>query len=311
MDLWSSAVTQALEAVRPYVVHVTSTNAAESSVAFGSGLVIDHYHVAANTQIANNGGELTVETGDGKKFKAEIVGTDPLYFIAILKTEGRLQAGPPPLLPADQLQTGQVVIAVGNPFGIDHTCSLGVISAADRTIYRPERFPVDGLILTDAAIHPGNTGGALARLDGKIVGLNGISWMHGLSLAVQADVVARIAHQIIDYGRATHPWLGFSGEPELIDKTWVELLGLPMDRGVFVNYVAESGPGKKAGVLEGDLVIRADGKPVSNLGAIRKLLSLHREGDRVPLTVFRGGELVEISMPVEEMPRLHERTEES
>lgn len=290
-------------------MHVRTLDRPPDQYTLGSGVILDHRHVLTTAQIVSGDEhQITVWTGTGRRYGASLVAVDPLYFLSVLEVDGFLPE-PLPLAPADQVQPGDPVVAVGNALGYDYNVTAGVVSAVDRTIYRPERLPVDGLLVTDAAIHPGNVGGALVRLDGKLVGICGLPWQHGLSLAVHADVAWRVAHQILDYGQAIHPWLGFSGEPEIIDQTMVELFSLPFDRGVLVTHVAAGGPGERAGVRVNDLVVRVKDRQVTNLGAIRKTLALHRHGERVPLTVLRGGDLVELELEVEEIPKLRARGE--
>lgn len=306
MDI-GERITKAVEASKRVVVHVRTLEADGTTVTLGSGVILDHTHVLTNAQIVSGGEkEVTVRTATGRKYQATLVGVDPLYFITVLEVDGWLPFEPLPLLGIDEAAAGLPVVAVGNAVGYDYNATFGITSGVDRTIYRPERFPVDGLIITDARIHPGNTAGALVSLDGRLVGINGIPWQHGLSLGVHADVAWRVGHQIIDYGRATHAWLGFSGEPEVIDQAMVDLFSLPFDRGVTVFYVAPGGPGEQAGVQVGDMVVRVRDRPVSGLGAIRRILSLHRHGDRVPITVLREGELIDLEITVQEMPRLGE-----
>lgn len=276
----------------------------DGSVALGSATVIDHYHVVASAQFGDEDDDITVTTFDGRKRKARPLATDPLYFIAVLRVEGRIEGSFPALADLEELVPGRVVLSLGDPFGYGPTVSMGVISAADRTIYRPERIPVDSLIVTDAAVHPGNMGGPLITLEGRVAGVNGIAWGQGLGLAVQAETIWRVANQIIEYGQATHPWLGFGGEPEIVDQALVRLFDLPVDRGVVVAYVAEEGPGREAGVEPLDLVVSVDGRSVASLGAIRRALARRRPGERAKLTVLRGGELIDLEIRVENMPRL-------
>lgn len=306
MDSWSEAIMAAMDKVRPAVVNVQALTPSDGSLALGSGIVVDYHHVVTTAQIAAKDDQVTITTMDGKRYDGTVLGIDPLYFLAILKTDRRLQVEPPAFCRPDQIRPGQVVVAVGNAFG-DYNVTSGVVTAADRTIYRPERFPVDGLVITDAAVHPGNVGGALAWLDGQIVGLVGIPWSQGLGLAVEAEVMARVANQIIDFGVATHPWLGFSGQQEVIDKVLVDLFSLPVDRGFLVSHVADDGPGRRAGVEVGDLVLRCQGKPVASVGQIRRIMSLRQPGETATLTVFRGSEIIDLQVPVEQIPRLTAR----
>lgn len=303
MDPWSEAITGAMDTVRPAVVNVQAMAPSDNSLTLGSGIVVDYHHIVTTAQVAAKDDAITVATADGKRYDATVLGVDPLYFLAVVRVTRRLSVEPPTFARPEQLRPGQVAIAVGNAFG-DYNVTSGVIVATERTVYRPERFPVDGLVFTDAAVHPGNVGGALALLDGQVVGLVGIPWAQGLGLAVEAEVVARVANQIIDYGEATHPWLGFSGQQETVDKLIVDLLSLPDSAGVLVSQVADEGPGKRAGIQEHDLILRCQGKLVTSTGQIRRLLSLRRPGEKVPLVVLRGSELIEPELAVEQMPRL-------
>lgn len=310
MDPWSQAITQAVAAVSPFVAQVTAVNPKEGRAAVGSGCALDHAHVVTHAPLCDPGDEITVLLG-GRKFEATLVGRDPLYLIAVLRLDGRFEppgeaAGPPWAARDAAIPPGLLCAALGDPFGLERTVALGVVSAADRTIYRPERFPVDGLMVTDAAVHPGNVGGPLISLEGRILGLNGMPWANGLSLAIQSEVVLRLCNQMIEYGAATHPWLGFSGQPEVIDPALVTLFELPARAGVVVNHVAPDGPGERAGVKPYDMVVRADGEPVPQLGAIRRTLARRRPGDTGRLLLLRGSELVEVPVVVEEIPRLSE-----
>lgn len=304
MDPWSEANIRAIERARQSLVHIAAKDAKEGSVALGSATAIDNYHVVANAQFSDASDEITITTASGRKLDAHPIASDPLYFLAVLRVDGRLEANAAPLADMEGLKPGRQVLALGDPFGHGVSVTSGVISASDRTIYRPERLPVDGLIITDAAIHPGNMGGPLITLDGEIAGVNGISWSNGLGLAVQAETVWRMANQIIEYGEATHPWLGFGGEPEVVDQALVKAFGLPVDRGLAVAYVAQDGPGRRAGVQPLDLVVRVNGLPVASLGAIRRALARFRPGETSKLTVLRGGDLLDLDIRVENMPRL-------
>ncbi|HEY3364814.1 MAG TPA: trypsin-like peptidase domain-containing protein [Symbiobacteriaceae bacterium] len=311
MDLWSTTLISALDKVRPAVVHVEARTPQSNQIAVGTGIVLDNYHIISSAQIVALGDVISVKTVDGKRRPATCIGIDPLYFLAVLKTNERLPVDPPTFAPDGTAPIGLYVFAVGCALGYEHTVANGVIASSDRTVYRPSQvrgtgnFPTDGLIITTAPIHPGNTGGPLVDLEGRIVGMNGLQWQGGLSLALQASVAARVASQIIDQGAAVHPWLGFSGEPEMIDQMWVNLFSLPIDRGVLVEYVAPEGPGQRAGLQERDMVLAVDGRqPVPQLGFIRKMLSVRRHGEKVPMTILRQGEVMQVEIAVEEIPRL-------
>ncbi|HWI53200.1 MAG TPA: trypsin-like peptidase domain-containing protein [Symbiobacteriaceae bacterium] len=313
MDPWSTALIAALDKVRPGVVHIDARTPKSNQIAVGTGVILDHFHIITSAQIVAMDDQITVKTVDGKRRPATCIGIDPLYFLAILRLEERLPFDPPAFAPEGSVPVGLYVFTVGYALGQEHTVATGVISSSDRTVYRPSpngkdgNFPVDGLVVTSAPIHPGNTGGPLVDMDGRIVGINGLSWQGGLSLALQAAVAGRIASQIIDYGKAVHPWLGFSGEVDVIDQIFVSLIGLPVDRGVLVQFVAENGPARRAGLQERDIVLSVDGRqPLSTVGAIRKILSVRKQGDKVKVKVLRQGEMIDLEMAVSEMPNLND-----
>lgn len=311
MDPWSSALIEAMDKVRPAVVHVHALTPASQQLALGTGVLMDNYHIIASAQVVAMDDEVTVTTYDGRKRRATCIGIDPLYFLAILRLEERVEIPAATFAAEGTVPVGLHVFALGNAFGSELTASNGIVAAKERTVYRPphtkgsSNIPVDGLLFTTAAMHPGNTGGPLCDLEGRVVGINGIPWQGGVSIAVQANVAGRVASQIIDYGYAIHPWLGFSGEPDVIESMWVSLLALPADRGVMIQHVARNGPGKRAGLQEMDMILAVDGlQPVNSVGYIRRVLASHRHGEKVPLTVLRQGEVVEVLIPVEEIPKL-------
>lgn len=301
---WSQAFPEAVLAARPFIVHLQAANPERETFSTGSGVVLDNYHVLTVAQVAGPEDEVTLLTATGRRLTARPLAVDPVYLLTVLRLENRLDLGPAPIVPAEALRPGQPVLSAGCPLGMDVAVSQGVVSMVDLTVYRQDRIPVDGLIVTDAALHPGNVGGPLISAAGEIVGINTAPWVPGFSLAVQGEVAARLANQIIEFGSATHPWLGFSGQPEIIDRELSQLFALPADRGLVVSHVVPGGPGEKAGLQVFDMVVRIGGTPVSTVGLMRKLLSLHRPGDKVRVTVLRGGNLFETSFPVEEIPTL-------
>ncbi|MDI3298666.1 MAG: trypsin-like peptidase domain-containing protein [Bacillota bacterium] len=307
MDALSEAIQRVMEATAPRLVHVASVDQAGERVAFGTGFAFDERHLVCNSQILQQE-RVLVQLADGRERHARRIGLDPLYFLGFLELEDGeaawREAAPVDFVPAGELKPGLAVVALGYPMGDQIEVTSGVVSGVDRTVYRPERIPVDGLVVTDAPIHPGNTGGPLLLLDGRVAGINGIPWMHGLGLAVGAPAFTRVIAQILERGEATHPWLGFSGQREVIEPEMVSLLGLPVDRGIAVRMVTENGPGARAGVQPLDLVVRVDDVPAASLGTIRQRLSLYRPGETARLTVLRGGSLLELEFPVEQVPQL-------
>ncbi len=303
VDPWSRMITDAVDAVLPRVVSVSSVDA-QQQIAVGTGLCLDHQIVVIHSRLYTPGDRLSVAFPDGQLFEAEMAAADPLYYLGVLRLHGEVDLALPDWAPAEELRPGLLVAALGNSFRGDAGVSVGVVSAPNRTVYRPERFPVDGLLLTDAMIRVQDIGGPLITLEAKLVGMNATPWVNGFSSAVHAEVLMRLVEQMLRYGRATHPWLGFSGQTEIIPPAMAALLGVPAQRGVGVGDVVDHGPGDRAGVRVFDVAVGVDGQPVDNLGAIRRRLAVRRPGDTAVLTVLRGGELLDLPMPVEEMPRL-------
>lgn len=304
VDPWSEMLVAAIKGISPRVVSVSAVDAHKTQAALATGLCLDGQHVLTHSPLYTPGDTLAVVFADGQRFEASLAAADALYYLALLRLRGEVALEPLRVAPVEEISPGLLVAAVGNQLGIAPGATLGVVSEPDRTIYRPERFPVDGLVLTDAAVHMGNIGGPLITLDGAVVGVNAIPYVNGLNLCVQAGVILRLVAQMLRYGRATHPWLGFSGQTEIVPPAMAALLDIPARRGVAVSDVAADGPGRRAGVRPFDMVVRMDARPVDSLGAIRRVLADKRPGERGVLTVLRGSELCDLELPVEEMPRL-------
>lgn len=304
MDPWSASITAAIDAVGPRVVSVSATDPAESQVTFATGLCLDARHVVTHGRLCSPRDTLGVEFADGRRMDAELLASDPLYLLAVLRLAEEVALPPLEIAPPAELRPGVLCLALGHALRAESGVALGVVSAVDRSVYRPERFPVDGLLFTDAAVRVQDIGGPLLTLEGRLLGINAAPAAGGLACAVEAPVVLRLVRQMMMHGRATHPWLGFSGQSEVVPESLARLLGVPRLRGFAVGSVAEGGPGQRAGVRVLDLVVAADGRDVDTAGGIRRALAEHRPGDEVPLTVLRGGAFTELALPVEEIPRL-------
>jgi S1-C subfamily serine protease len=233
----------------------------------GSGFVYDDQgHIVTNYHVVEGADELLVNLADGEEYQAEIVGTDPVNDLAVI----RIDAGdhlPSPVAIGDssRLRVGQFVVAIGNPFGLEQTLTTGVVSALGRIIQSPEdnRF-IGEAIQTDAAINPGNSGGPLLDLRGRVIGVNSqiISPSRasaGIGFAVSANTVRRVVPQLVTRGYYPHPWLGIYYLP--LSPSTAELLreaemNVPVDSGLLVLEVVEGGPAEDAGIQGGSRVVR-------------------------------------------------------
>jgi 2-alkenal reductase len=287
----------------------------------GSGFLIDAKgHIVTNNHVVENASNIEVSFTTGETLEAEVVGTDLDSDLAVIKVD-RIPEGVRPLQFADskEVNVGQRAIAIGNPFGLDSTLTVGVVSALGRTF--PTRqaqqgglYSLGDVIQTDAAINPGNSGGPLFNSAGEVIGVNTAirsegGTFEGVGFAVPSNLVQKVSAALIETGRYQHPYLGISmGQP--ITEVVARELKLEVSQGVPVASVVENGPAAKAGLragqdevafrgvnypVGGDIVLRIDDQPVYSSNDIIDYLAAETEvGQTVQLTVFRDGEEVEI-----------------
>jgi 2-alkenal reductase len=278
----------------------------------GSGFVLDDEgHVVTNNHVIASAQEVTAIFYNGFEARAEIVGSDDDSDLAVIKVE-ELPDGVEPLLlgDSDTVQPGDWVIAIGNPFRLGGSMSLGIVSAVGRAIpsgVTPFRIP--HAIQTDAAINPGNSGGPLLNLEGQVIGVNaqiasgsgGVN--SGVGFAIPANVVRRVAPTLIEQGVYQWPWLGVSGTS--VNLLLQEANDLPVQQGAYIGEVTDGGPAARAGLqgatgvqelmgldvpLGGDVVVEADGETIEDFNDLLAYVAFKRPGDEVELTVLRDGE---------------------
>jgi len=266
------------------------------------GRVVTNYHVIEDAQ------EVEVALADGTRHKARLVGVAPEKDLAVLQIQTKgLRLRPIPIGSSADLQVGQSVMAIGNPFGLDQTLTLGVVSALGREIQSATRRRISGVIQTDAAINPGNSGGPLLDSAGRLIGVNtaiqstsGSS--AGIGFAVPVDTVNRIVPQLIARGRSARADLGFDPIPD----AWAANLDVP--KGIIVGRVRRGGPADRAGLrgltrqggswLLGDVILGANGQPVKDLDKLLDLVESEAPGSVVTLEVFRQGQKLKLPLTV-------------
>ena len=253
----------------------------------GSGVVLspDGY-ILTNAHVARAGGALRVRRPGGAASEAELVGADERTDLAVVRTRN---AGPPPLQLADsrRVQVGQLVMAIGNPLGLDRSVSLGVVSALFREL--PTRDGIlEGLIQTDAAVNPGHSGGPLLDMDGRVVGINTAMLIpaRGIGFAVPAQTASWVAAVLIQHGEVRRPYLGIRARSEELEPALARDAG--QARGVRVVGVEPGTPAAAGGLSGGDLLLAANDAPVSTLDDLARVLVLARPA-AVDVEVFRGG----------------------
>jgi Do/DeqQ family serine protease len=269
----------------------------------GSGVVIDAQgHVLTNEHVVARASRIRVSLSDGREFDATLVGADPNNDIAVLKIESDAEL--PWLAPgsSDDLMVGEPVIAIGNPFGLSHTVTTGVISALDRSIRGDDRV-YHGFLQTDASINPGNSGGPLINAEGELVAINTAvySRAQGIGFAIPIDVAKRVVSELIAHGEVSPVWLGL--EFQDLDARLREALGIaPELRGALVSRVRERSPASRAGIRRGDIVTRVDGQPLDSAGAFFERLKTATAGQTFAVALQRDGAARDVELRTEAVP---------
>lgn len=289
----------------------------------GSGVILtpDGYIITNNHVVDNaDKNKIEVTLSDTRRFAARLVGTDPSTDLAILKIDAKdLPAAV--LGNSDDLQVGQWVLAIGNPFGyLSSTVTAGIISYLGRNInIHQDRYGIENFIQTDAAINPGNSGGALVNLNGEVIGINTAIATRtgsfvGYGFAIPINLAKKVAEDIINTGRVRRGYLGI--EISNVDATVAKAKGLDKAKGVLVQRFTEGSAAKAAGLLEGDIILSVDGKEVNAANELQAMIARKHPGDVVTLTIYRDGKRIEKKVtlrertPGQELAMRTERTDE-
>ena len=265
----------------------------------GSGFVIspDGY-LLTNNHVVDKAKDIKVSFADGRVLEAKLVGRSPEIDVALLKVEATgLQAVAQG--DSDVLEGGDWGMAIGNPFGLSHTVTKGIVSAKGRVI---GAGPYDNLIQTDAAINPGNSGGPLFNTKGEVVGINTMILAQGqnLGFAVPMNMVKDILPSLKSKGRPDIGYLGVDAQP--VTPEIAEALGLPEPHGAIVLSVTKGGPADKAGLLRGDVIVELDGKKILDPAELPRMVAFGHIGKTVAFKVFRQGKAIEVKAAVEMRP---------
>lgn len=253
------------------------------------GSLSDITYILTNNHVVANASKIRVQFKDGREFDAEVTGRDPQSDVAVLEIKA---ADLPVLRLADssKLEVGEWVVAIGNPFGLSHTLTVGVVSAKGRTSVGINDY--EDFIQTDAAINPGNSGGPLVNLDGEVVGINTAIFSRsggnmGIGFAIPSNLARNIANQLIDKGEVTRGYLGIVIQP--LTAELAESFDIKPGKGILVAQVSEDSPAETAGLRQGDVIVKFRGKAVNDVGHFRNRAALTVPGSRVELTVLRDG----------------------
>ena|SRR5213592_4480286 len=271
----------------------------EEARASGSGVLVDpRGYVLTNNHVIENAQDITVRLSDGRKFTAKLVGRDPKTDLAVLKVEAPAPLPAAELGDSDHLRVGQWAIAIGNPFGLDRTVTVGIISATARN--RVGVATYENFIQTDASINPGNSGGPLLNLDGKVIGINTaiVAAGQGIGFSIPINQAKEVMRQLIASGRVVRGWLGIA-----IQDVTDELAGtFGVKEGVLVAEVMKGGPAEAAGVRQGDVIVELNGAPIKEVPELQRRVAAVAPGQPVRLKVIRERKPVALSVTVTEMP---------
>jgi S1-C subfamily serine protease len=300
-DAYSTAVMSAVEQIGPSVVKVdvelssmrggrSHSRGAQGS---GSGFVFaPDGLILTNSHVVSGAARIRVTLPDGRELVADLVGDDPHTDLAVLRVTAR-DIVAAPFGDSSLLKPGQLVIAIGNPFGFQHTVTAGVVSALGRSLRARTVRLMENLIQTDAALNPGNSGGPLVTSAAQVVGVNTavILGGQGIAFAVPINTARYVVSSLLRDGRVRRSHLGVAGQNTPIPRRFVREHKLSNEQGVTITAVSEGTPADEAGLRAGDLILDFAGETVSSIDDLHRLLTDERIGELVPVRVLRRGEL--------------------
>ncbi len=254
----------------------------------GSGVIIDKKgYIVTNNHVVGDAEEVEVRLSDKSKFTGKIIGKDPDTDLAVVKIESDKDLPFVPIGDSGKLKVGQWVIAVGNPFGLDRTVTVGVISALGRENVNLSRY--EDFIQTDASINPGNSGGPLFNIKGEVIGINTaiINFAQGIGFAIPSSMVQQVMTQLINKGKVIRGWLGVGIQP--VTEDLASKFGVKEGEGVLINEVFENDPAAKAGIQPGDIITKVGGKSIDTPSTLSRTIASTLPGQKIEVEVYRDG----------------------
>jgi len=301
-DAYSLAVTKAAEIVGPAVVNINNFNSAGNGQLIrggsGSGFIFtpDGF-ILTNSHVIHNAKRIEAILADGRKFTADKIGDDPDTDLAVIRIDSP-SINPVNFGDSSKIKTGELVIAIGNPYGFQTTVTAGVVSALGRTLRSTTGRLIDNVIQTDAALNPGNSGGPLVNSRGEIIGVNTAAILpaQNICFATGINTAKFVAAKLIRDGKIKRSIIGIAGQDVSIHRRIVYHYHLPSDRSIMVTSVEKSSPAETARVMEGDRIISFDGRTVSGIDDLQKMLTETKVGIKTDLTVLRGTEIIDLKI---------------
>jgi Do/DeqQ family serine protease len=270
----------------------------------GSGVVMtqDGY-IVTNNHVVDGATDVTVTLADKREFKAKVIGTDPKSDVAVIKIDAT-NLSPITIADSSKVQVGDYALAVGDPFGVGQTVTMGIVSATERSHLGIEAY--EDFIQTDAPINPGNSGGALVNDRGELIGINtaiiahGSAGNQGIGFAIPANMARNVMQQIVEHGKVTRAYLGIV--PQDVTPDIAKQFGQKEARGALVADVSAGSPAQKSGLERGDIILDVNGKPVADSNELRMTISMMAPDSDAKLKVFRNGSEREIAVKLDAMP---------
>jgi S1-C subfamily serine protease len=319
LDAYSTAVTGAVERMSPSVVNIEVHQAAPANTGRtrsgeprerrggGSGFVFTPDGlILTNSHVVHEAVRIAVTMNDGRRMPATVIGDDPASDLAVIRLEHPHSGEPGPTAAAlgdsQRLRVGQIVIAIGAPYGYQSTVTAGVVSALGRSLRSYSGRLIDDVIQTDASLNPGNSGGPLVDSAGRVVGVNTATILpaQGICFAIGINTAKFVASRLLRDGRIRRSYIGVSAQTVPVHRRVVRFYDLPKEMGAVVVGVEENSPAKRAGLREGDIIIALEGQPVAGVDDLHRVLTDVRVGVSCTLTVLRWTEKLELKVVPEE-----------
>ena len=309
LDAYSRAVITAAEKISPSVVYIEVHSPVRSRKAnvprfsrearsSGSGFIFtpDGF-ILTNSHVVHDSKSIEVTIADGSKYGADLIGDDPDTDLAVIRINA------PNLVPAflgdaQKIRVGQLVVAVGNPYGFQYSVTAGVVSALGRSLRAQSGRLMDDVIQTDAALNPGNSGGPLVNSRGEVIGVNTamISLAQGICFSTSIDTAKFVASRLIRDGKVSRSYIGLAGQNVPLPRRLVRYYNLAVESGVLVVSFESNSPARNAGLHEGDVIIGLDNQPTSGIDDLHKLLTEDRIGQKSSLMIIRGTEKLNVEV---------------
>jgi S1-C subfamily serine protease len=311
LDAYSRAVITAAERVSPSVVYIEvqqpssgrrANDRREARGGSGSGFIFtpDGF-ILTNSHVVHGAAKIEVTITDGSRYHADLIGDDPDTDLAVIRINAP-NLVPTQLGESQNVRVGQLVLAIGNPYGFQYSVTAGVVSALGRSLRARSGRLMDAVIQTDAALNPGNSGGPLVNSRGEVIGVNTAMILpaQGICFATSIDTAKFVASRLIRDGKVSRSYIGLAGQNVPIPRRIVRYYNLPVESGILVVSFEGNSPGRKAGLREGDLIVGFDGRSTAGIDDLHKLLTDERIGNKTSLLVIRGTQKLELEVVPEE-----------